>query len=109
MFKEQLIQLMTENNINQRQLAIKTDIQIPTLNGWIARNRIPELFQIIKIANYFNVSIDYLVGRENDFGIVQSNANLSTKENELIGYFRKLREFEQGQLLGVARTLAKGI
>ncbi len=62
--------------------------------------------QLIKIADYFSCSIDYLLGRENDFGIIESKNNLTLDENELLTIYRKLDVRKQNKVLGYVQALA---
>ncbi len=77
-FKDKLIELMHEKNINQRQLSIHAKIPTTTISGWVNLNRLPDFTALKKLSTYFCVSIDYLAGNEDEFGnkIYQSNFNI---------------------------------
>lgn len=62
MFKEILIDLMNEKQINQRQLSIQANIPTTTISGWLNADRLPDYNALIKLRKYFNVSADYLLG-----------------------------------------------
>lgn len=52
----------------------------------------------IKLAEYYNVSLDYIAGLTNDKrGLTKSSLN--EKETQLINAFRKLGVIEQGRVL----------
>jgi transcriptional regulator with XRE-family HTH domain len=55
--------LRKEKNLSQETLSNDLNIPRATLASWESGNRNPELSTMISIAEYFNVSIDYLVGR----------------------------------------------
>ncbi len=59
----------------------------------------------INIAKYYNVSLDYIAGLSNKMGIQQDG--ITVQERKLIEEYRKLSEFEQGQVYERARTLAE--
>ena len=62
-------------------------------------------------AKYFNVSIDYIIGLEDDFGVkVESDEGLSanTQEKELLSLFRQLSPYLQGLTLDTVRGWAGG-
>ncbi len=63
-FVERLDDVMKHNGWSIRQLADNLNIPRRTLNSWILKNRVPRIDYIYIIADYLNVSIDYLVGRE---------------------------------------------
>lgn len=68
-------------------------------------NRVPFDF-VIKIAKYYNVSIDYIAGRTNDKkGLTRSE--LSEKETELIKKFRSLSDERKGKILERIEILAE--
>ena len=53
----------------------------------------PSIDTLIRLADYFECSIDYLVSREDDFGHVvlpNSNTELTSEEKTLLETFRKL-------------------
>ncbi len=59
----------------------------------------PEM--LCKIADYFNVTIDYLVGRESEDGlVVPEGQSLSGDEKELLEGFRRLNAAGKGRILG---------
>ncbi|MBQ7236632.1 MAG: helix-turn-helix transcriptional regulator [Clostridia bacterium] len=66
MFKDILLNLLKENNLNQRQLSKLTNIPTTTISGWINANRLPDYNALIKLRLFFNVSADYLLGLEKD-------------------------------------------
>ena len=61
---EKLIYLRKQKNITQEQLAMHLDADRTTIAGWENSNRYPTVDQYCLLAEIFNVTIDYLVGRE---------------------------------------------
>ena len=52
---------------------------------------------VIKLAKYYNVSIDYIAGLTNDkVGLTKSS--LTERETQLLKSFRTLDEFQQGRI-----------
>lgn len=107
-FSERLNDLMIENNINYNTLAKKTSIPVTTLSNYKNRGSLPSITQLSILADFFNCSIDYLVGREDDFGVIQSSApnSLTTLEGELLALFRKLDVHAQNKAIGYLFALA---
>ena len=64
-FSRRLENLLEENNLTQRRLSTELHIAPSTLNGYLRRNREPDFATLIKLARYFKVSIDYLLGVTN--------------------------------------------
>lgn len=64
-FKDRLIKLRKELNLTQEELAQKIGYTRTAISAWeIGRNE-PSNADTIKLAEYFNVSTDYLLGKTN--------------------------------------------
>ena len=63
-FAERLKELRLENHLTQQQLSINLNCKItqPCIAMWEQGKRLPTLDALILLAQYFNVSIDYLAG-----------------------------------------------
>ena len=62
-------------------------------------DREPDLNTLILFANYYEVSTDYLLGREDDLGQFAKTPNLSKEENLLLSKFRLLSPTRQQTVL----------
>ena len=63
-FAEKLKELMKENNLNNSTFAEKSGLPRTTINSWTQCKKVPKADSLFIVAEYFNVSIDYLLGRE---------------------------------------------
>ena len=63
-FGDRLKDLREEKQIGQVELAKEIGVSKGVISLWENQLREPGMTSLIKIANFFNVSIDYLVGRE---------------------------------------------
>ena len=63
-FFEQLITLRMENNLSRAQLAEKLNVSVRLISYWESGQRECDFDMLIKIADLFSVSIDYLLGRK---------------------------------------------
>ena len=68
MFREILLNLLQENGINQRKLSKDTGIPPTTISGWLNAGRLPDYNALRTLRIYFDVTADYLLGLEDDFG-----------------------------------------
>jgi transcriptional regulator with XRE-family HTH domain len=59
-------ELRDKKRLTQPELAEKIDIKRPSITAYESGNQLPPVDTLIKIANYFNVSLDFLTGRTND-------------------------------------------
>lgn len=61
-----LRELRIRNNLTQNEIAQKLGVSGQTILNWENKIYEPKINQLIELANLFEVSIDYLVEREND-------------------------------------------
>lgn len=78
--------LRKNKNISRKELAEKLDIQYQTLANYENDNREPNSEILIKIANFFNVTIDSILG------ITYSQEIYSLEEKEHIKKYRALKD-----------------
>ena len=62
-FGERLKKLREEKNILSKDLASIINVEPSTITNWEKGNRSPKGDMLIRIADYFDCSIDYLLGR----------------------------------------------
>ncbi len=62
-FAKRIKELRQENNLTQRELADYFGFDRSTVSDWETRGREPAFDLLIELANYFGVTIDYLLGR----------------------------------------------
>ncbi len=106
MFISRLSELMDEFcNGSQKVLSQKTQIPASTISHWFARDGKPTYIQIVKICDAFHVSADYLLGRENDVGVVVVTNSLPPDQQELIDLYTRLSPRNKSQLIGFAKGL----
>lgn len=65
-FSERLKELRLSKSLTMEQLGKEIETTRGTIGNFENGNKKPSLDMLIKIANYFDVSIDYLVGRTDD-------------------------------------------
>lgn len=78
-FSYRLTVLLDESNMKQIDLAKKVGTSNVTICRYLNGERIPRLDVVSRIANVFNVSLDYLLGLTNDKNIKK------TKDNSDVG------------------------
>lgn len=52
-------------NLTQSKLAEKTGISQQSISRWESGQRFPNILDLVKLADYYKISIDELIGREN--------------------------------------------
>lgn len=92
MFIEIFNDLLAEKNLNRKQFAEQSGIPYTTVIGWTNLNRLPDYTALIKIADFFQCSVDYLVGRQNCYDYAPSIISPSKQEQKLLLNYRKLSQ-----------------
>lgn len=64
MFAIRLKELREKNSLSQKAFSIKIGVSQSTVGMWESNRREPNFETVEKLANFFNVSVDYLLGRE---------------------------------------------
>lgn len=75
MFKDNLKKLRKENKVTQVELATHLGFYHSAVVKWESGQCEPSFDTLIKIAQYFNVSVDYLLGIENSVFTAQDYAD----------------------------------
>lgn len=105
---KKLLEHRLNANISQSELAKKTGIKQQNISRWEKNLNIPNIIDCIALADFFGCSTDYLLGREDDFGVIElSGAELTDAEKELLTLFRALPELRQEVLLDSVRGMAQ--
>ena len=64
MLSKRIKQLRLSFNLNQVEFANKLSITKQTVSNWENNNIMPSIDMLIKIADFFGVTTDYLLGRD---------------------------------------------
>lgn len=91
-FSYQLLSLMEEFNMSQKALAQKIGTSNVTISRYISGERTPRLDVIIKIANVFNVSTDYLLGSNVDRKQISKSGNINVDISDITCELYALQE-----------------
>lgn len=118
MFWDNFLNLCAKVGKSPTAVVLELEISRGSITNW-KRGVVPNDVTLKKIANYFNVTINYLLGNNEDVNISGNSLNgtynvvgnqsqinvsnadnsLSTQEMELISVFRKLSEINKGKHL----------
>lgn len=85
-----ITQLREETGLSQRALAKKAGASPKAVNFWESGKVEPSAKYICALADVFECSADYLLGREDDFGRVNVMHELSDGEKNWLALFSKL-------------------
>lgn len=111
-FAKNLITLINLSGKSQVEICRDVGISKQKLSNLKAEYSEPNIDDLINFANYFNISTDYLLGRENEEGNIvfsESALQLSDLESELIKVFRTVPDKYKLQGLGLMQGFAHSI
>ena len=63
MFKDRFVQILQEKKISSYKLTKDTGISNGLISDWKKGKRTPASENLIKLADYLDLSVDYLLGR----------------------------------------------
>lgn len=100
-----LKELRELKGMTQLKMAAELNLTKSTYNFWENGKVEIDFKNLIRLADYFNVSIDYLLGRD----YVNKLASLSEDENRLIENYRNCDDKNKAAILGYSDGIAKRI
>ena len=108
-FGYRLKMIREESHLTQQQLADYSGISRSNIGTWERGRSVPLPDGLIALADALNCSIDYLLGRESEAGIIsiKNDNRRNLLAEELNEVYIKLNSFYKGMLVGYARTLLK--
>lgn len=92
-----LKELREERRLNQEGLALRLNVSQSTISAYEIGDRAPDLETLIAIANFFSVSLDYLVGLS-DLKQQISQSDLSPNELEHLHIYRQLSDTDKEKI-----------
>ena len=101
-FTETVRKLLSENKMSINRMLTDLKLGSGTFATWEKRGTIPSGETLEMIADYFNVSVDYLLGKAPE----QSN-DLSEYERELLGLLRQLSDDDLTTALKLVKLMAE--
>lgn len=111
MIAERLKDLRLTHGFTQAYLSKELHIGQATIACYENGTREPHISILSAYADFFQCSVDFLIGREDEFGNIsigeQKNAELSPDEKELLDLFKTLDPLHQKQVIGYVQGFAQ--
>ena len=98
-FQDRISKLRNDSNLTMDQLAKKLNVSKRRENMWENNGTVPRNDVLKSLAEYFGVSIDYLLGND-------STENKEPESNELRVLQRGLKSLDQEELLKAKKVLS---
>ena len=96
-----LFELRNEKGLSQREIAKIFNISQGTYNNWENNKTEPSIDQLISLAKFFNVTVDYLIDNDNTNTLL----TLSKDQNTLLTLYDNLSEKTQKALLSFIKNM----
>lgn len=97
--------LRTSSNLTQSAIAEKLGISRSTIGMYETGAREPDFETLEKIADFFNVDIDFLLGRTNQTTMLPETIGKYSKTHELDVIYEQLSDHNQRKVLTYSKNL----
>ncbi len=94
MLGNRIRELRKEKGYSQQTIAEYIGVSQKAIDYWEREINEPKASFIVRLADFFDCSADYLLGREDDFGIIRSNADDRLDEDYEIAKLIKMMDKE---------------
>lgn len=102
-----LKELRKNLKLTQNDIAKMLSTTTANVSGWETNKWQPDIESLIKLADIFNCSLDYLVGRELENGIIISNKGFDSETLSFLENYNKLNQNEKNVLYELTSILLK--
>ena len=95
--------------LTQKKIAEKLGCNQTAVGKYEREELEPNIEVLCKLADIFNCTIDYIVCREDDFGVINSKpgaVSFTREQSELLAVFDLLPVEQQREVIGFAKALA---
>ncbi|MDY6367553.1 MAG: helix-turn-helix transcriptional regulator [Clostridia bacterium] len=96
-----LTEIRKQEGVSQKQLANDLGVSAGNLCDWEKGRTEPNIDMLIKIADYFDVSVDALLGREENGN---SMGNVDRTKMRLLSYYNKMSDEGKIKLVDFLET-----
>lgn len=103
-----LKELREERELTQKELAQSIGVAQSNVSRWEKDEMEPSAEIVVKLADFFQVSADYLLGRSDDLGApVAPRTEISREEQQLLKDFRTLSRHSRDLILDMIHSAAE--
>ena len=100
-FSDKIKELRLRDELLQKDMAVDLGIDKSTVAGWETDKSYPTVAMLLRLSDYFKVTPNDLLG------YATSEHPIFEREHALLSEFRKLDDYQQGQVLGFVKAVHK--
>lgn len=93
--------------LTQQALAEKIGVKNYIIANWEQNRTEPSIKDLVDLANFFQCSIDYLLGRENDYGQVVVFDHISKEQADLFVLYNNLTKEQKNLIIAILKEMQK--
>ena len=97
---KRIVDLRTERNWTEYQLAERSGLTQSTISSWYRKNMLPTIPSLSKICDAFGITLSQFFQEDN-------SENLTEKQKEILGIWNNLSTNEQETVMSMLRGLRK--
>ncbi len=108
-FASNLRELRAFKGLTQQELADQVGLSISVIRNLEGGRSNPSISFLFKLADFFDVTTDFLIGREDDFGNLINSPSYEQNQNDeryFLYQYRKLSENEKKAVNKLIETLS---
>ena len=94
---EKLKKIRKEKNITQIRLSVAAEVSQETISAYESGKAFPSVETLVKIADFLDVSIDYLLDRT-DNPIINTKNNINN-DDELLNLYHQLNKEQKNDII----------
>ena len=95
-----------KKGLSQSQLALMIEVKQQNISRWESMSNTPNILDCMKLADFFNVTLDELLGRTPTDTAPNSGIKITPLARRLLDTFDKLEEEDQRKVVGIVEALA---
>ena len=105
-FIERLNEIYYTSGLTKTAFAKEIKTSQANVSRWLSGKNLPTIDYVYTICNVFNVSFDYLIGVENDFGVIErpeqslKTQTMKADEMDMLKMYRILSVLEKAKVIG---------
>lgn len=106
---QRFIELRKQKNLTQEDISQQLNLTRSAISLWESNKRKPDADTLVQLADFYDVSVDYLLCRENSCQTIYPDSAyaLTTKEKNLLSTFKQLNKDNQDIVIGKTKDLLR--